>query len=531
MLPALRVPPLGVDCAAMEFLSAIERASGLGRGFLAVVLGAMVLTLVLRRVHAEAQPRLRLANLLQLAGLSGLLGCAALLTSDVDGQSFMFRILRDASDVLLALSVVTVLAVIVFDYVLEPLRMRPPAIVIELILGAAYVATLVVVLQELGRDLSGVITTSAIATAAIGFALQDTLRSVLGGMSLQIDRSVGVGDWIRVDAFEGRVSEIRWRQTSIVTRDGDTVVIPNSHLSTAPVTVLGKHGRRAIKRRRWIPFEIDHSEAAGEVMRAVETALRGNPVPGAAQDPVPDCVLTDLRGASQALAARYWLEDLREETAADSAVRTRIIAALQRIGVSFSFPTQDVRLYPKDAEHLRMDEEREIARKLDALSQIAIFAPLTDEERSSVAARLIETKFSAGETITHQGAAANWLYVVTRGAASVRVAGEHGGPDKVVATLEPGGFFGEMALLTGAPRSATVSAQTDVVCYKLDKESFLDTIQSRPSMAEEISRILAQRRVELDAVREDLNEEAKRLRLAAAQRDLLGRIRKFFRLH
>jgi small-conductance mechanosensitive channel/CRP-like cAMP-binding protein len=515
----------------MELLTNVEQASVLGRGFLAVVIGMMVLTLVLRRVHPEARVRLRVATLFQLSGAGGLLLASAALTGGVAPTNFFFRILRDASDVLLAISVVAIFGTILFDYILGLLKLRPPGILTDLILAVAYVATTILVLGELDRDLSSVLTTSAIATAAIGFSLQDTLKSVMGGMSLQMDRTVRTGDWIRVDSLEGRVIEIRWRQTSMVTRDGDTVVIPNSHLANTFVTVLGKHDGGERKTRRWVYFEIDHGVPTSDVIHAVETALHGNPFHGMALQPAPDCVLTDIRSAWQTFAVRYWLKDLMEDVSADSIVRARVIAALQRIGVGFSFPTQALMLHPQDDHHQELVDAREHQRKVRVLAGVPIFSPLTQEERSALAERCVFTSFSAGETITHQGESAEWLYVIMRGAAIVRVAAEEGGQDRRVASLEPGDFFGEMALLTGAPRSATVIAQTDVVCYKLDKESFLETIQARPSMAEEISRLLARRRAENEAAREHLNEEAKRQRLAFAEKDLLSRIRDFFRLN
>jgi CRP-like cAMP-binding protein len=87
-----------------------------------------------------------------------------------------------------------------------------------------------------------------------------------------------------------------------------------------------------------------------------------------------------------------------------------------------------------------------------------------------------------------------------------------------------------MGMMTGAPRSATVLAETDVVCYRLDKSAFQEIINRRPEIADHISHILARRRVELEAVREELSEEAKRMRMDHAQTDLLDRIREFFRL-
>ena len=131
--------------------------------------------------------------------------------------------------------------------------------------------------------------------------------------------------------------------------------------------------------------------------------------------------------------------------------------------------------------------------------------------------------------MTRQGAEAHWLYIIRGGEADVRFTGEDG-LTKKVASLGGGDFFGEMGLMTGAPRTATVFARTDVECYRLDKESFKDILRRRPEIAEDISRVLARRRAELDAVREGLSEEAMRQRMTNHQGDLLRRIRNFFSL-
>jgi CRP-like cAMP-binding protein len=84
--------------------------------------------------------------------------------------------------------------------------------------------------------------------------------------------------------------------------------------------------------------------------------------------------------------------------------------------------------------------------------------------------------------------------------------------------------------MTGEPRSATVIALSDVECYRVDKDAFHDILRSRPEVAEDISEVLARRRVELDAVREGLNEEAKSARMRHHRGALLKRIRNFFAL-
>jgi small-conductance mechanosensitive channel len=396
------------------FIASLEKVSALGPSFLGVVLGAMVLTALLRYVHPAARTRLRVAALLQVAGVVGLSVCAGLVLAGADARSFMIRLVSDASDVLLLLSLVTILGLVLFEYVLAPLHLRPPGILLDLVLAAAYVAATIIALGHLDRDVSSVLATGAIATAAVGFALQDTLRSVMGGMALQMDRTVRAGDWIRLDQIEGRVTDVRWRQTSIVTRDGDTVVIPNSHLATSSFTVIGKHGGPETRTRRWIYFEIDYDVPSGEVIRAVESALHASPLAGVARDPSPDCLLTDVRGAQQTLAVRYWLTDLRRLAEIDSAVRRRVTTALQRKGVAFSPPAQTVLLHAQDGGRRALEQEQELARRQRALADVSIFAPLTSEERRALAEKLVPTRFASGEVVTRKGDNADWLYILSR---------------------------------------------------------------------------------------------------------------------
>jgi CRP-like cAMP-binding protein len=176
------------------------------------------------------------------------------------------------------------------------------------------------------------------------------------------------------------------------------------------------------------------------------------------------------------------------------------------------------------AEMSRIDA----ARRENALDDIALFARLPVEERRELASTARWSPFGKGEVLTRQGAEANWLYVVVSGECSVRVQVE--GDEKEVARLHPGEFFGEMSLLTGAPRSATVVAESEVTCWRLEREAFRQLIARRPEIAEEVAEVIATRQEELDDVREDLSLAAKAKRKAARTRDLAGSIRSFLGL-
>jgi CRP-like cAMP-binding protein len=111
----------------------------------------------------------------------------------------------------------------------------------------------------------------------------------------------------------------------------------------------------------------------------------------------------------------------------------------------------------------------------------------------------------------------------------MRVEGANG-ESRHVATLHAGDVFGELGLMTGQARAATVTATTEVVCYRLDRSGFSDIIKGRPVIAESIAQLMAHRRVELEAAREGLGVEAARHRIPHASRDLLHQIRTYFNL-
>src|SRR5690606_1306617 len=127
-----------------------------------------------------------------------------------------------------------------FDGVLRLLHVQLPRIATDVITGAGYVIAALFLLSRAGVNLSGIIATSAVITAVIGFSMQDTLGNLMGGLALQLENSLHPGDWIDVEGKVGRVLEVRWRQTSIETRDWETIVVPNSVLAKSTFTILGR---------------------------------------------------------------------------------------------------------------------------------------------------------------------------------------------------------------------------------------------------------------------------------------------------
>jgi small-conductance mechanosensitive channel/CRP-like cAMP-binding protein len=518
----------------MSFWQNVQHAAGMDSYYFWVVLGFLLAAFALFAFVPTERVRVRGSVLLFALSFMGMVVSGVLLSYGASEQGMSalntaYRWTSWLARFIEAVAVINLTSVLVFDVLLEVARLKPPRIMRDLLIAFTYIIAAITLLSQSGVDLTGIVATSAVITAVIGFSLQDTLGNIMGGMALQMERTIGVGDWVRIDQQEGMVKEIRWRQTSIETRNWDTIVIPNSVLMKGQVTLLGRRTGAPRQHRQWVYFNVDFRYAPADVIETVEKALQAEPIPNIAMEPAPHCLVLDFMESYARYAARYWLTDLALTDPTDSVVRSRIYFALRRTGIPLSIPAQSLFVTEDDSKRRERKRDQEVEDRLETLSNVELFQTLTDEERRQLAAALSVAPFARGEAITRQGAEAHWLYIMTKGEAEVRVAVD-GNLSKRVASLHEGDFFGEMGLMTGEPRTATIIAQTGVECYRLDKDSFHAIIRQRPEIAEDISHVLARRRVELEAVRLGLNEEAKRQHMKHAQGDLLRRIRSFFTL-
>jgi small-conductance mechanosensitive channel len=490
------------------------------------ILAALVVVALLARLRRSAEERLLRGPVVLFAlHLVAVAGAGALRWIGSGAYTDIHLLAR----VFGAICLIQLAAVAVFVVLLPRVGFQTSRIMRDVMTAAASIVATFSLAGRHGINLSGLIATSAVLTAVIGFSLKDTLGNVIGGLSLQTDKSIQIGDWIKVGEVVGRVVDVRWRYTAVETRNWETLIVPNSVLTTEKVVVLGRRRGEPVQWRRWVWFNIDYRHSPAEVTRVIVEALTQAPIPHVAQQPPPHVVLMDLHESYARYAARYWLTELAFDDGTDSVVRTRIYFALKRAGIAFSIPAHAVFLTEESAERKERKTREDMERRVDALEGVDLFRPLTEDDRQHLAQSLHYAPFVTGEVITRQGAEAHWLYLILKGDVSVHVTADEG-LEKEVARLGAGDFFGEMSLMTGARRSATVKALTPVECYRLDKAAFQQVIRERPAIAEPVAEILARRRTELMAVRENLDQEAQRRAFAAAKSDLLGRIRDFFGL-
>lgn len=492
----------------------------------ATTLAFFALALIVLRSRREQR-----SHVLRLTGFFALSIPAAFVAgiSEALGYPRVAVYAHEVAVVVAGISIISIAGSVIFRILLPKFHMMPPRILQDVLIAISLIIFGLARLGDKGIDPASIFTTSALITAVIALSLQDTLGNILGGLALQLDRSVQVGDWVHIDDVEGQVCEIGWRQTSIETNNWETIVVPNSVLVKNRFLVLGRRGGEPLQHRRWVPFYVDAVHPPDVVIDAVQSSLRAMDIPAVARTPAPQCFLLQLAESPARYAVSYWLMNLQQMNPTDSSVRVQVYLALKRSGIPIAVPGRNVFLTEDTSERREMRQEQDKAQRMMALRGVDLFRGFSTEELQTLAEGLHSAPYIANDFIVRQGGPGSRLYIIVEGRADVCVESDHTDRAKV-AELGPGDFFGEMALMTGEARAASVIARTNVLAYRLDKESFRDLLASRTDVAEQISTLLASRRAELDAVREGLDAEAMAARTAATRRDIRQKIWHLFGL-
>jgi small-conductance mechanosensitive channel/CRP-like cAMP-binding protein len=356
------------------------------------------------------------------------------------------------------------------------------------------------------------LTTSAVSAVVLGFALQDTLGNAFAGLAIQSEKPFHVGHWIRVGEFEGRVAEVTWRATKLRTKSGNFVVLPNNIVAKEAIT---NYSEPIAPTRLDIEVGASYLVPPNDVKAAITEALRN--CGRVLTTPPPDVILLAFDASAITYRARFWVDDYERDEAARDEARTAIYYAFQRRNIEIPWPIQvqyERRMPEPDPDAALEERER-------LLGNVDLLAPLPPDLRHEIAMSAPLTVFGDGEAIVRQGEPGQSMFVVCSGA--VRVVLE---PQRTeVARIERGGYFGEMSLLTGEPRSATVVAAGDASVVEIGVTLFRRLGAADPHAIEQIGVAAMARRADLDRVR-----TAAAGTVAVETHTLLTRMKKFLGL-
>lgn len=390
------------------------------------------------------------------------------------------------------------------------------------VVNAVIILIAVFLVLDVGYDqtIKGLLIAPGVAAVVLGLAMQDIVGNVIAGVALQAGKSFVQGDWLIIDNRHAEVIEINWRSTRLRTLDDISIEIPNREIVRQTIVNLNRPTRKhAVRIGVLLDYAAPPTRAKDVLLHAVSNAK------GVCAEPRPKVFLKDFGDSGIEYDIKYYIEDHARSAEVADAIRTNIWYGLHRHGIRMPYPTRTIQI-----ERPARDKQQEVqsaARII--LRQQPLFKCLSDEQLDALMPRGRVVHFGKDEKLIRQGDIGDSMFILVEGEANVVF--ERNGSTKFVASLGPGDCFGEMSLLTGERRSATVVANTDCEVVEIARPVLAKSLKQNPELLKELSQLLAKRQMENDgALAAEITETGLKARETRYAAGFLDKLRSFFEL-
>src|SRR6266481_8675152 len=393
----------------------------------------------------------------------------------------------------------------------------------EVVGGIIFLIALLFVLSSgyhAEAQLKGLLAGSGIVAIILGFAGQNFFAGIIGGISIQLNRPYKVGDWLQVGERFAEVMEINWRSTRLRTNDAIYLDIPNNEMVSHEIVNL--HYPTEVHAMR-IRVGVEYKNAPNVVKDALSRAA--STANGVLAQPKVKVFLVDFADFAVIYEIKFYMGNHSKINEINDAVRTNVWYELKRRSITIPFPIRTLQVQRKTA----LPGQEEQAEALSILRGEALFGCLSDEQLNHLVKQARLNTFGRGEPVIEEGSPGDSMFVLLRGAANVFVS--KNGSTIQVASLGAGDCFGEMSLLTGEPRSATVRADADCYVMEIGKPVMAEVLRDAPSCLEKLSQLLAQRKLETEGVLKEAGRAGEHtLKERQYTASFLHRLQTFFQL-
>ncbi|GJM40962.1 MAG: mechanosensitive ion channel protein MscS [Ardenticatenaceae bacterium] len=374
-----------------------------------------------------------------------------------------------------------------------------------------------------GVELTGLLVTSTVASAIIGLALQDTLGNLISGISLQIEAPFAVDDWVEIDGIEGIIVRQNWRTLTLLTREDHRVMLTNSTVAQSKIINYSRPTNRQIQT---VYLTLSESYSPNLVKDTLITSVQG--LEDVKLHPRLRSHLVSMQDGCVTYGLSFWLDDYSDKIVARDKVLTRAWFNLHRAGIHIPDPTGNYKVNMVSAdvgEQIRQEEQAQMYAAMRSLDWLSM---LNEQQQRQLAEHAAIATYTGGEQLVRQGDSGDSLFIISKGAVSVYVRSADG--RSVFANqLNVGDFFGEMSLLTGEARSASIRADEETDVIIIDKEAFSSVLTQDPTILDRFVAALERRQ---EGLSQSLQQDsAMRRREMENGRDaFIQRIRRYLRV-
>jgi small-conductance mechanosensitive channel/CRP-like cAMP-binding protein len=370
---------------------------------------------------------------------------------------------------------------LVDTYLHHRMKRKVPTFLRDLLLLGVYLffgATALRVIFDI--NMASILTTTTVLTAALAFAMQTSLANIISGFQIQADEAFRRGTWIWIKEKDitGEIVNVSFRYSTVRTLEDHLVHVPNHYMTQNVVHAIGSRPGGPLPVN--LKVLLDYAFPPERAKVILLDALRDEP--GILREPAPWVKVDEFMDSGIHYNLRFYLEEYATLPKARDRVLLRVWYAVTREGQTFPYPHREI-VRKEPAPPFRMDA----GAIRGNLRGIAILSPLREEDLDALVPHVRLRVYGRGETVVRQGEEGDSLFINLSGNLEVSVDGQ------TVGSLSGGDFFGEMSLLTGEKRRATVTAVDEVRLIEISKSAIGPIIRSHPSVLEGLSSALGDR--------------------------------------
>ncbi len=406
-------------------------------------------------------------------------------------------------------------------YFHERKQTKIPKLLTDVVALLIFTVTLVAILEVEYNValLKGFLTGSGIVVVILGFALQDLLGNIFAGFAIHFGKPFDVGDWLILENRHAEVMEVNWRSTRLRTTDDVYLDIPNREIARQTLVNVNYATKTHAMR---FSVNADYNAPPNRVKDALLHATAN--AAGVLPLPKPVIFLKNFGDHSIEYEIKFWLDNHARLNDISDTIRSNVWYEFHRQGIKIPFPIRTLQIERRAAGN----PSESLLTARTALRQLPLFQCLDDAHLDGMLPHARVQHFGRGEKLIEQGDDADSMFILVRGDARVLV-NQNSVPTEV-AQLRAGDCFGEMSLLTGEKRSATVVAQSDCEVVEIVKAVIGGFFAENPHLLQLLSGLLAKRRLENEGVLAGAEKNSSATKEAEYTTTFLQKLRGFFEL-
>lgn len=341
-------------------------------------------------------------------------------------------------------------------------------------------------------NLTSLLTTSAILSAVIGLAVQDILTTFIAGLVLTSDKSLEIGDTVIIGDIVGKVVDTNWRTTKVQKAGGGIVNFPNNMVLKESTINYYKKSNIIIT----IKVSASYNDPPNKVKNLLLHIAYNNS--SVLKDPEPFVIITGFNDSSinYELKGCIYDEYLRK-TATETELYSAIWYTFRREGIKIPYSIREI-LTPKDL----IEAPHEILKSY--FQNVEFFSTLKDNDLEELQKISKLKTYGKNEFIFLQNDPGDSFFIIKKGKVCIVL------EDRELACLKEGDFFGEMSLLTGNPRNASVKANEDTEVFVIEKEDFKGLIQKNQNLFNNVLEFLTKREEDQIKFKKNLDDDKHR---------------------